>query len=288
MNEPSHTVPSNPDSPDNPSSSSLRRTKHQNYKSRHSFPWLARRRPQANADPCSSTGTTHGTSEHQLDALTQRIASLEAELESRLEAWIEAQEGREQVEQSLRTADAALASERALVTQLRAAIDSKKVQGRDEHLMRHIRNLVADRLTPEGCLYFVQTVCGDRVVVLESAFASARDASDFRHPERLLKLLGTFATDYHQALAAGKGDCEASICLGNSFAGKESDTTRGNSRAIRERTFEYNGRPVVMWPHLRIGMSNSVSDTIRVHFEWVAVEKKLVIGWCGEHRYLVR
>ena len=60
-----------------------------------------------------------------------------------------------------------------------------------------------------------------------------------------------------------------------------------NHRAHKERTFRYNKEDLVMWRHLRIGVKESVAETIRVHFDWVATEKKLVIGWCGEHRYRV-
>jgi len=221
-----------------------------------------------------------------LNALEQRIASLEADSERNLNAWLEAEEGRAQVEQSLRVAEAALESERAAASQLRAALDAKKTMGRDQHLMRHLADLVSDKLTPEGCLYLIQLLYGDRVVVLESAFKSARAASDFRFSERLLKLLGTFATDYYQALAAGKSDREAAVCLGDAVAATESHTTKTHPRAIKERTFAYRGQPVLMLSHLRIGSKDSASETLRVHFDWRADEAKLVIGWCGEHRFL--
>lgn len=288
MNEPTHAVPNIPDSPESSSARRRSRTTPNLPLSRSAFSPFTRSRLAAAASARRTTTTkTSSTSILQLNALEQRIASLEADAERNLNAWIEAEEGKELVEQSLRVAEAALESEKAVVSQLRAALDAKKTMGRDEHLMRHLADLVSDKLTPEGCLYLIQFLYGDRVVVLESAFKSARNARDFKRSETLLKLLGTFATEYHQALAAGKGDCEAAVCLGDAVAVTESHTTKTHPRAIKERTFEYNGQPVVMLSHLRIGRRDSVSETLRVHFDWRADEAKLVIGWCGEHRFLL-
>ena len=48
-----------------------------------------------------------------------------------------------------------------------------------------------------------------------------------------------------------------------------------------------NPNTIVMWPHLKIGNAETTTETIRVHFEWIAEEQKVVIGWCGEHRYRI-
>ena len=49
------------------------------------------------------------------------------------------------------------------------------------------------------------------------------------------------------------------------------------------RTFTYQGRPFLMKKHLKHGVKQSVAETLRIHFEWVAEEKRLVIGHCGKH-----
>jgi hypothetical protein len=38
-----------------------------------------------------------------------------------------------------------------------------------------------------------------------------------------------------------------------------------------------------MMRHLKIGVKPSRHETIRVHFEWLLEEKKIIIGHCGRH-----
>ena len=35
--------------------------------------------------------------------------------------------------------------------------------------------------------------------------------------------------------------------------------------------------------HLKVGVRDSAATTLRVHFEWIAKEKRIVIGHCGKH-----
>ena len=42
-------------------------------------------------------------------------------------------------------------------------------------------------------------------------------------------------------------------------------------------------RGILMEKHLKYGVKDSLAETLRVHFEWLADEKKLVIGHCGKH-----
>lgn len=57
----------------------------------------------------------------------------------------------------------------------------------------------------------------------------------------------------------------------------------GNKAMRRKRTFDYEGEPVEMFRHLKIGVDEDVARTIRVHFHWDAEREKIVIGYCGEH-----
>lgn len=41
---------------------------------------------------------------------------------------------------------------------------------------------------------------------------------------------------------------------------------------------------VEMFSHLKVGVKDTGAETIRVHFDWDANRKKIVIGYCGEHR----
>jgi hypothetical protein len=38
-----------------------------------------------------------------------------------------------------------------------------------------------------------------------------------------------------------------------------------------------------MLRHLKIGVGDDLTKTIRVHFHWDADREKIVIGHCGEH-----
>jgi len=142
--------------------------------------------------------------------------------------------------------------------------------------------------TPEDCLWQIQRAFPDHIVVLESAFASAKRARSFRNTKKLMRLLRLLADDYYRAISSGIGDGRASKVLGPAYAAKESSRTADSPRARVARTFSYDGRQITMWAHLRIGAIDSVAETIRVHFAWIASERKIVIGWCGEHRYIVR
>ena len=38
-----------------------------------------------------------------------------------------------------------------------------------------------------------------------------------------------------------------------------------------------------MWQHLKIGVKDSLSRTLRIHFFWDPGAGKVVIGHCGKH-----
>ena len=69
----------------------------------------------------------------------------------------------------------------------------------------------------------------------------------------------------------------------NEYAAKESETVMANKTMRRQRTFEYDGEPIEMFRHLKIGTEENVAKTIRVHFHWDARRQKIVIAYCGEH-----
>ena len=56
-----------------------------------------------------------------------------------------------------------------------------------------------------------------------------------------------------------------------------------NKTMRRQRTFEYEGKNIEMFRHVKIGVDDDVTRTIRVHFHWDAERRKIVIGYCGKH-----
>ena len=125
----------------------------------------------------------------------------------------------------------------------------------------------------------------NRVLVLESAKKAAADADGLER--RVLRqatdLLFKLAGAYWDALAAGRSDGEARALFGDSYAARESETVAANKRARDLRTFTYNGEPVSMERHLRIGVKDSPATTWRCHFHWDGARKRIVIGHCGKH-----
>jgi hypothetical protein len=146
---------------------------------------------------------------------------------------------------------------------------------------------ISGKPTPADALRVVETLFPKRVVVLASAMKSAHASESFAYGSRLLDLLLKLAGEYCDMLRrAGTGDAVAKSVFGSAFAAVESKTTMDNDRARRERTFPYRGASRTMWRHLRIGTKDSITESIRVHFDWVDDEQRVVIGHCGEHLFL--
>lgn len=107
----------------------------------------------------------------------------------------------------------------------------------------------------------------DRVIVLETAWKSAKDAAEFKDPRKAFDLLYTLCKDYWEAMAAGKSDAEARAVFGKAFSAKGSETVEKNRKARALRTFTYRGRSVEMMMHVKIGIKDSIAETFRAHFE---------------------
>jgi hypothetical protein len=133
------------------------------------------------------------------------------------------------------------------------------------------------------CLDLIESAYGDQCIVLPSARDSAKAMTDFNNGRELLSLLRKLVTDYRRQLIAG-GDSKARTVFGKSeYAAKESETVMGNKAMRRQRTFTYEGQEVEMFRHLKIGVADDVTKTIRVHFHWDAEKARIVIGYCGKH-----
>lgn len=136
---------------------------------------------------------------------------------------------------------------------------------------------------PLECLGIIETMHGDKCVILDSAKTSAHDMNRFVYGRQLLDMLIRLVTEYRTKMING-GDIQARKVFGkNEYAAKESETVMNSKVMQRLRTFEYQGEQVAMFRHLKIGVDDDTSKTIRVHFHWDASREKLVIGYCGKH-----
>jgi hypothetical protein len=207
--------------------------------------------------------------------------------------WIGAlEEGNTGLESQLSDTKAELADERESLKKQNFVVQALKNQlenvgaGRTSNLdAEGLLNLACspDPPTPLECLEVIESMYGDKCVVLESATDSARDMNLFSYGRRLLDMLRRLVTEYRSKLLEG-GDNEARKVFGkNEYAAKESETVMGNKTMRRQRTFEYEGEQIEMFRHLKIGADENVAKTIRVHFHWDAEREKIVIAYCGEH-----
>lgn len=169
-------------------------------------------------------------------------------------------------------------------SQLRTDTQPEEVAAALEPLRTLVTSLAVDTPTLEQVLRLTVSLFPDRIVALETAFTSAKESDDggFSEGGGAAKLLMKLANDYWPVLASGGGDQQAKGIFGqNSFAAKESETLSRTGRT--RRTFNYLDRDFLMEKHLKIGVKDSTAKTLRVHFDWVAEEKKIIIGHCGKH-----
>lgn len=136
--------------------------------------------------------------------------------------------------------------------------------------------------TPEECLKLTASIYPSRIAVLDSALSSSRDSIAFKQGRKLLDLLFKLATEYIDALSQG-GDSKAKNIFGKSYSANESETVERSPELSKLRQFNYNGEEVYMFKHLRIGVADNLTETIRVHFHWDNNKSTIVIGYCGPH-----
>ena len=137
--------------------------------------------------------------------------------------------------------------------------------------------------SPRECLDAIQQAYPNRVTVLDSAYDSADDHALFDSGRRLLRLLNTLCTDFIEQMEAG-GDNLAKQCFtSDEYAANESKTTKNNREMNKKRTYSYGNRELKMFRHLKVGKADDERLSIRVYFDWLPDERKIVIGHCGEH-----
>lgn len=145
------------------------------------------------------------------------------------------------------------------------------------------RTISRKELTLEDALRTCAALFPDRLVVLDSAYASAKesDRSGFLHSEKALDLLIKLVADYWSMLNEGGSDQQAKAIFGNdAYAPNEAGLSKDGRK---RREFRYNGTAVQMDKHLKHGVKESVAATLRIHFEWFAEPRNFVIGHCGKH-----
>lgn len=148
-------------------------------------------------------------------------------------------------------------------------------------LREAVSSLVNKTNTLQQSLVLISVLFPDRVVVLDTAIQSANESLAFKYTEKAFELLWKLINDYWTELNKGGGDRAKEIFGNSAYAQNEGDTLSNEGR--RRRAFNFGGRELIMLKHLKIGVKDSVSETLRIHFEWLADENKIIIGHCGKH-----
>ncbi|WP_124946352.1 hypothetical protein [Klebsiella pneumoniae] len=71
--------------------------------------------------------------------------------------------------------------------------------------------------------------------------------------------------------------------MGDAYSANESETVERSATLSKMREFDYDGKKVKMFQHVRIGTARAKNETIRVHFLVDKDKRKIIIGYCGEH-----
>jgi hypothetical protein len=174
------------------------------------------------------------------------------------------------------------------LNQTLSGLQANDAQGAATEVLEPIREqlleAVKSKLTLQRVVDLMATLFADRLVFLDTAVASAKEAdrNGSKLAEKACDLLHTLATGYWSALNDGKGDQHAKSVFGkDAYAANESDSLSNEGKRLR--TFEHRGQEFVMEKHLKHGVKDSKAETLRIHFEWLPAEKMLVVGHCGKH-----
>ena len=145
-----------------------------------------------------------------------------------------------------------------------------------------LNQVVAAKLTPAESLTTIDKLLTNHVSILPSAYKSAKESENFRDRKGCFKLLWRLATDYRTALLTGSGDAEArKVFSYNEFASNDGEAE--DRRKSQQLRFEYNGRIIQFSKHLKLGFKKSNAETIRIYFDYDALEQKIIIAYCGPH-----
>ena len=224
----------------------------------------------------------------QSEELTEYVALLESadqELQSKDKELVRIRSNYEEKEQEVRSLQADIANLKHALSGLQSSDD-----GGDgvAEILAPLRDTVAAVLKGNPSLQqtvdLIATLYSDRIVFLETAKGSAKesDRGGFRQGAKAFELLQKLATEYWQQLADGKSDQQAKAVFGqNAYAANEASALSNDGK--HRRTFNYRGRKFLMEKHLKHGVKDSLAETLRVHFEWLAHEKKIIVGHCGKH-----
>ena len=149
----------------------------------------------------------------------------------------------------------------------------------NEDLVKALINI--DSLKASQCLALMQQLLKARIIISPHAYKCAKEIDDtFKNSRQLVSMLSVLAIDYLDSLRNSE---EPKCFTKDQFSSHESETTKNNSTLATQRIFPWNGKMIEMSKHLKIGVANNEASTIRIYFEYLADEDKILVGYCGKH-----
>lgn len=125
----------------------------------------------------------------------------------------------------------------------------------------------------------------DRITFAQEAFDSAEESSTCELVSDAWHILSHIATTLYDLRFNSKdsGDLGKQFQekSGYEYARTEGKQTKADSKLTRQRKITHNGKEYEIWPHIKKG--NDGNKMIRIHFDFDADDRKIVIGYVGLH-----
>jgi hypothetical protein len=125
----------------------------------------------------------------------------------------------------------------------------------------------------------------DRITFAQGAFDSAEESSTCELVSDAWHILSHIATTLYDLRFNSKdtGDLGKQFQekSGYEYARTEGKLTKADSKLTRQRKITHNGKEYEIWPHIKKG--NDGNKMIRIHFDFDADDRKIVVGYVGLH-----
>lgn len=172
------------------------------------------------------------------------------------------------------------------VEHLEVALAKKgETQEVSDTVKNYLESLLCGKGKPTltGTLEYLEAFYADRVLILPSAWKSAKesDRAGFEEVEAVMELTLKLVKEYVDARRDARPFHPASFFGHSGYAQNEGSSLK--EKALQDRTFSYLGKSVVMLEHLKVGTGKNKGQTFRAHFAWDSELNKVVIGHFGKH-----
>lgn len=125
----------------------------------------------------------------------------------------------------------------------------------------------------------------DRLIFAQEAFDSAEESANCELVADAWHIISHLATTLHDLRFGSENSGDIGKLFqeksGYEYARTEGKQTKADSKLKRQRNVSHNGKDYEIWPHIKKG--NDGNKMIRIHFDYDADERKILIGYVGLH-----